>query len=389
MEPLEGIRVVELAVAVQGPAAGGLLADMGADVIKVEPPGGDANRWFRGFDNSLPAAVVGTQFIGVSYGKRSVCVDIHTEAGLELVDRLVDNADIFLSNYREPALKRIGMGYERLSERNPRLIYATANGFGPLGPARENRMSDQYAQARSGISGVTGTPDDPPLTPGAIIGDTGGAMALALGILTALGRQAPRWAGPDGADIVLWRAALDAVVRDQSRIGDRSSAATQRFVPPGRPIRERHLRDRRRRRVLHRIPPRRVVARVLRLRRKTGTGARSTLERPRAARSVSRTGGDGRRPRCASLDRRGDESAFDGRVGRLLRAPSRRDHRPASLRLPGRPGGRTGAGQRLHRGERHPPHRPPQGGRPTRPDEPDARNAQSSSSPSWANTPPR
>ena len=186
MEPLEGIRVVELAVAVQGPAAGGLLADMGADVIKVEPPGGDANRWFRGFDNSLPAAVVGTQFIGVSYGKRSVCVDIHTEAGLELVDRLVDNADIFLSNYREPALKRIGMGYERLSERNPRLIYATANGFGPLGPARENRMSDQYAQARSGISGVTGTPDDPPLTPGAIIGDTGGAMALALGILTAL-----------------------------------------------------------------------------------------------------------------------------------------------------------------------------------------------------------
>ena len=103
-----------------------------------------------------------------------------------MVDRLVDNADIFLSNYREPALKRIGMGYERLSERNPRLIYATANGFGPLGPARENRMSDQYAQARSGISGVTGTPDDPPLTPGAIIGDTGGAMALALGILTAL-----------------------------------------------------------------------------------------------------------------------------------------------------------------------------------------------------------
>ena len=80
------------------------------------------------------------------------------------------------------------------------------------------------------------------------------------------GRPAPRWAGPDGADIVLWRAALDAVLRDQSRIGDRSSPATQRFVPPRRPIRQRHLRDRRRRRVLHRVPPRRVVARVLRVR---------------------------------------------------------------------------------------------------------------------------
>ena len=87
MEALEGIRVVELAVAVQGPAAGGFLADMGADM--------------------------------------------------------------FLSNYREPALERIGMGYERLAERNLGLVYGTANGFGPLGPARQNRMSDQYAQARS------------------------------------------------------------------------------------------------------------------------------------------------------------------------------------------------------------------------------------------------
>ena len=186
MEALDGIRVVELAVAVQGPAAGGFLADMGADVIKVEPPGGDANRWFRSINNTSPAAAVGTQFIGASHGKRSVCVDIHTQIGLELVERLVDTADIFLSNYREPALERMGMGYERLSERNPGLIYAVASGFGPLGPARQNRMSDPYAQSRSGISGMTGTPDDPPLLPGAIIADTGGSMALALGILTAL-----------------------------------------------------------------------------------------------------------------------------------------------------------------------------------------------------------
>ena len=186
MEALEGIRVVELTIAVQGPAAGGFLSDMGADVIKVEPPMGDANRWYRGANNDLPYESVGTQFIGASHGKRSVCVDIHTEIGLELVDKLVDTADVFLSNYREPALERIGMGYERLSARNPGLVYAVANGFGPDGPARENRMSDQFAQARSGISGVTGTPDDPQLIPGTIIADTGGAMALAMGVLTAL-----------------------------------------------------------------------------------------------------------------------------------------------------------------------------------------------------------
>ena len=186
MEALEGIRVVELTIAVQGPAAGGFLSDMGADVIKVEPPVGDANRWYRGANNDLPYESVGTQFIGASHGKRSVCVDIHTEIGLELVDKLVDTADVFLSNYREPALERMGMGYERLSARNPGLVYAVANGFGPDGPARENRMSDQFSQARSGISGVTGTPDDPQLIPGTIIADTSGAMALAMGVLTAL-----------------------------------------------------------------------------------------------------------------------------------------------------------------------------------------------------------
>ncbi len=186
MEPLEGVRVVELAVAVQGPAVGGFLADMGAEVVKVEPPGGDSNRWHRGVHNTLPEAVVGTQFMGVSSGKRSLCVDIHTELGREVVERLVDRADIFLSNYREPALERMGMGYETLAARNPRLIYGVANGFGPLGPARQNRMSDQFAQARSGIAGVTGRRGDDPLTPGAIVGDTGGAMALTMGILVAL-----------------------------------------------------------------------------------------------------------------------------------------------------------------------------------------------------------
>ena len=186
MEPLEGVRVVEFAVAVQGPLAGGFLADMGADVIKVEPPGGDGNRRYWGHNWPHGEKTPGSQFLSVSYGKRSIAVDIHTDVGRELVYRLIDGADIFFSNFREDSLERIGMGYEALSARNERLIYAIANGFGHRGPDREKRMTDQYAQSRSGIARVTGEPDSATVIPGTIIADTGGAMGLALAIMTAL-----------------------------------------------------------------------------------------------------------------------------------------------------------------------------------------------------------
>jgi len=185
MQPLEGVRVVEVATAVQGPAVGGFLADMGADVIKIEPPRGDANRWYRGHQNTLPDEVLGTQFIGVGSGKRSISLDIHTDLGKEVVYRLVDRADIFFSNYREEALGRMGLSYETLAKRNKQLIYGVANGFGHKGPDRTKPMSDQYAQARSGIAGVTGAPESETIIPGAIIGDTAGALSLTLGIMVA------------------------------------------------------------------------------------------------------------------------------------------------------------------------------------------------------------
>ncbi|PZC49760.1 MAG: CoA:oxalate CoA-transferase [Chloroflexi bacterium] len=184
--PLSGVRVVEFAVAVQGPLAGGFLADMGADVIKVEPPGGDGNRWHTGVNWPLPKETPGAQFLSVSHGKRSISVDIHSDVGREVMHRLIDRTDIFLSNFREPSLERMGMGYEALSARNPRLVYAIANGFGHRGPDRDKRMTDQFAQSRSGISSVTGDPGSATVIPGAVIGDTGGAMGLALGIMTAL-----------------------------------------------------------------------------------------------------------------------------------------------------------------------------------------------------------
>ena len=220
MEALKGIRVVELSIAVQGPAAGGFLSDMGADVIKVEPPMGDANRWYRGANNELPDESVGTQFIGASHGKRSVCVDIHTEIGLELVDQLVDTADVFLSNYREPALERIGMGYERLSKRNPGLVYATANGFGPDGPARENRMSDQFSQARSGIAGSDRHARRSAADPGRDHRRHRRRDGSEHGHPHRAGRAPARRSGPEGADFLLRRDDLDAGLGDQPHLGD-------------------------------------------------------------------------------------------------------------------------------------------------------------------------
>ena len=186
MEPLEGLKVVEFAIAIQGPLVGGFLADMGADVIKVEPPGGDPNRWHTGVNWNAPEETPGSQFLSVSHGKRSIALDVHTEVGREVLLRLVERADVFISNFREDSLERMGLGYEELSKLNERLVYGIANGFGHEGPDRDKRMTDQYAQVRSGIANMVGKPESQPMIAGSVIGDTSGAMGLTLAIMTAL-----------------------------------------------------------------------------------------------------------------------------------------------------------------------------------------------------------
>lgn len=185
-EPLTGIRVVEMTIAVQGPAAGLYLRDMGAEVIKVEPPIGDPNRYGRNVDNATPEGTLGPQFVAVNRGKRSVCLDMSTDLGKQAVHALLANADVFLTNYREDALERMGLGWQALHARYPRLIHASVNGFGPKGPDAGKAMLDGAAVARGGLASMTGAADGPPNVPGAIIGDTAGAMQLALGTLTAL-----------------------------------------------------------------------------------------------------------------------------------------------------------------------------------------------------------
>ncbi len=185
-EPLSGIRVIDMTLAVQGPAASLYLRDMGADVIKLEPPLGDPSRYVRGHDNATPAGTLGPQFVAVNRGKRSICVDLSTELARKAVLELLETADVFLTNYRAPALEKIGLGYDALHARFPRLIYASVNGFGPKGNDALKAMLDGVAVARGGLSYMTGYADDQPLVLGAIVGDTGGAMHLALATMTAL-----------------------------------------------------------------------------------------------------------------------------------------------------------------------------------------------------------
>jgi crotonobetainyl-CoA:carnitine CoA-transferase CaiB-like acyl-CoA transferase len=192
--PLTGIRVVDMTVAVQGPHAAAYLADMGADVIKVERPGGELNRYVRGPGFAPPAGVMGSQYVAMNRGKRGIAVDAHTELGREVLHRLIADADVFVTNYRREALERMGLGSAALSELNPRLVYARVSGFGPLGPDADKAMLDGAAQARSGIAAISGPADGPPMPPGAAIADHTGAMQLALGVMTALfARERTGW----------------------------------------------------------------------------------------------------------------------------------------------------------------------------------------------------
>lgn len=184
--PLTGITVVDMTVAVQGPHAAAFLSDMGAEVVKVERPGGELNRYVGHPGFTTSAEGMGTQFVAMNRGKRGIAVDAHSDLGRSVLHRLVADADVFVTNYRREALERMGLGYEELAGLNPRLVYARVSGFGPLGPDADKAMLDGAAQARSGVAAISGPSDGPPMPPGAALADHTGSMQLALGVMTAL-----------------------------------------------------------------------------------------------------------------------------------------------------------------------------------------------------------
>lgn len=185
--PLLGIKVLELAQMVAGPSAGLLLADYGADVVKVEPPHGDGGRQLRSLAAAgLPDSPV---FVGYNRDKRLIRLDLRSRAGRERVLHLVDQADVVIEAARPGVMERLGLGAEELLERNPRLVYASVSGFGrgPIG--RRMGGVDIVVQAESGIISTTGYPDRPGTKIGFTAVDAASGHALCHGILAALFRR--------------------------------------------------------------------------------------------------------------------------------------------------------------------------------------------------------
>ncbi len=184
--PLTGLKVIDMTVAIQGPHVGAFLSDMGAEVIKVEPPGGELNRYARGPGFDYGMEVMGSQQVAMNRGKKSIALDAHTELGQRVLNELIKKSDVFVTNYRAEALDRMSLSYGHLRRINERLIYGRVSGFGPKGKDADKAMLDGTAQARGGLAAVSGPVDGPPMPPGAAIADHSGAMQLSLGIVTAL-----------------------------------------------------------------------------------------------------------------------------------------------------------------------------------------------------------
>jgi crotonobetainyl-CoA:carnitine CoA-transferase CaiB-like acyl-CoA transferase len=184
-EALKGVRVLELCTRVFGPVTADLMADLGAEVIKIELPGvGDLMRYVapRGFfwQNVSPA------FVHMNHNKYHVAIDIRKPEGGDLLKRLVAKSDVLIENFRAGTMDRWGVGYRQLCELNPGLIYQANSGFGQWSVFRDRPSYDATSQAMSGFSAITGFPGRSPLKTGVWIGDYTGALFAALGILSAL-----------------------------------------------------------------------------------------------------------------------------------------------------------------------------------------------------------
>jgi crotonobetainyl-CoA:carnitine CoA-transferase CaiB-like acyl-CoA transferase len=181
--PLDGIKVLEIGVAMAGPYCGLMLADYGADVIKVERPGsGDESRnWPPFFDGQ-----VSHYFAAVNRNKRSLAIDMKSAEGADILRRLAAKADVVIDNFRLGVLDQLGLGYEALSKINERLIYCRITGFGASGPRSGERANDAVMQAYAGGMSLTGEPDGGPVKMGISVADIGAGMFATIGILMAL-----------------------------------------------------------------------------------------------------------------------------------------------------------------------------------------------------------
>jgi len=182
LQCLEGVRILDLSQFEAGPSCTEALAWLGAEVVKVEnPKGGDPGRKILSDDERDSF-----YFLIFNANKKSLCIDLKSPAGKQLVLSLASKADVFVENFAPGAIERLGLGYETVSKVNPGIVYAQVKGFGEGSPYEKNLAFDMIAQATGGIMSISGYPDGPPVKPGPTLGDTGTGMLLAISILGAL-----------------------------------------------------------------------------------------------------------------------------------------------------------------------------------------------------------
>ena len=186
----EGLRVIDATHVLAGPFATYQMAVLGAEVIKIEAPHSPDQARLQGSDRALNDMGMGTAFMAQASNKKAVALDLKTPGGLEAMKRLLDTADVFVANFRPGAFDALGLGYETLAQRNPRLIYCAISAFGSTGPKREETGYDNILQAYSGIMAMTGTRESGPLKCGAQVVDYATGLAAAFAMSTALFQRA-------------------------------------------------------------------------------------------------------------------------------------------------------------------------------------------------------
>ena len=185
---LSGIRVLDMTNVLAGPFCCHQLAHMGAEVIKIEAVGrGDLARQL-GSDKNLSAAKMGISFLAQNSGKKSLSLDLKSEDGKAIFQRLLATADVLVENFRPGVMARLGQDYERLKQSPPQLIYCAISGFGQTGPMSKRPAYDQIIQGLSGVMSITGNPEDDPLRVGYPLADTIGGLTAAMAISAALNK---------------------------------------------------------------------------------------------------------------------------------------------------------------------------------------------------------
>jgi crotonobetainyl-CoA:carnitine CoA-transferase CaiB-like acyl-CoA transferase len=191
-KPLAGLRVLELARILAGPWAGQILADLGADVIKVERkgPGDDTRVWGPPFVEGTDGKPIGSAYFhSANRGKRSIEVDFDTDEGKRIIRKLAARSDVLIENFKVGGLAKFGLDYKGLAPENPRLIYCSVTGFGQTGPYAKRAGYDLMAQGMAGLMDITGMPDGPPVKVGGAVSDIFTGVYSTVGILAALAQR--------------------------------------------------------------------------------------------------------------------------------------------------------------------------------------------------------